>query len=55
MPAFAVATSVDADVLRRFADVGCSRLIVSVQESGSTDLRVIRDFLRSVLDVVATL
>ena len=47
--------SVDADVLRRFADVGCSRLIVSVQESGSTDLRVIRDFLRSVLDVVATL
>ena len=44
--------SLDLAVMRQFAALGCSRLVVSLQESGSTDIEVIRDFVRRVLDVI---
>ncbi len=46
--------SLDSELLRRYVDVGCSRLVVSVQESGSTDIAVIRNFLRSVRAALPT-
>lgn len=48
-------SSVDADVLRSFVDVGVRRIVVSVQESGSTELDAIRDFVRRVRGIVDTL
>ena len=44
--------SLDVDVMRQFAALGCSRLVVSVQECGSTDLDAIRDFVRRVQDII---
>jgi probable F420-dependent oxidoreductase len=44
--------SLDLDVMRRFAEVGARRLVVSAQESGSTDLGEIRDFIRRVQDEI---
>jgi probable F420-dependent oxidoreductase len=44
--------SLDPDVLRAFVAAGCRRLVVSVQESGSTDVSVIRDFVRRVRGIV---
>jgi probable F420-dependent oxidoreductase len=42
--------SLDLDVMRRFAEVGVTRFVVAAQESGSTDIGAIRDFLRRVQD-----
>ena len=47
--------SLDIAAMRSFASLGCSRLVVSVQECGSTDLVAIRDFVRDVQDVIAKL
>ncbi len=44
--------SLDAGIMREFADVGCRRLVVSSQEAGSTDLGVIREYIRRVRDIV---
>jgi probable F420-dependent oxidoreductase len=46
-------SSLDAAVMRRFAELGCRRLVVSVQESGSTEIGAIRDFVRRVQDTIA--
>jgi probable F420-dependent oxidoreductase len=48
-------SSLDADTMRAFADVGCSRLVVSAQESGSTEIPVIREFVRRVRGIVDAL
>jgi probable F420-dependent oxidoreductase len=48
-------SSLDAGVLRDFAQVGCRRLVISAQESGSTDLGDIRTFVRKVRDLVHSL
>jgi probable F420-dependent oxidoreductase len=48
-------SSLDVGVLREFAQVGCRRLVISAQESGSTDLDDIRAFVRRVRDLVHSL
>lgn len=48
-------SSLDAAVLRDFADVGCRRLVISAQESGSTDIEDIRAYVRRVRDLVHAL
>ena len=47
--------SLEVDTMRRFAELGCRRLVVSVQESGSTEIGAIRDFVRRVQDTIGQL
>jgi probable F420-dependent oxidoreductase len=48
--------SLDVDMMRRFVEAGATRLVVSAQESGSTDPVAIREFIRRVQhDVIAKL
>jgi probable F420-dependent oxidoreductase len=48
--------SLDLDVMRRYAEIGVRRLVVSAQESGSSDPVVVRDYIRRVQDeIVAAL
>ncbi|MEO8693598.1 MAG: LLM class F420-dependent oxidoreductase [Acidimicrobiales bacterium] len=44
--------SLDLEVMRRFADSGVDRVIVGAQECGSTEISVIRDFVRRVQDEI---
>jgi probable F420-dependent oxidoreductase len=44
--------SLDAGVLRAFVDAGADRLMISAQESGTTEIDGIRDYIKRVQDVL---
>jgi len=44
--------SLDKAVMKAFVDAGAHRLMISAQESGTTDVDGVRDFIRRVQDVI---
>jgi alkanesulfonate monooxygenase SsuD/methylene tetrahydromethanopterin reductase-like flavin-dependent oxidoreductase (luciferase family) len=44
--------SLDASVMRAFIDAGANRLMISAQESGTTDIEGVRDYVKRVQDVI---
>lgn len=44
--------SLDLDVMHRFAECGIDRIVIGAQECGSTEIAVIRDFVRRVQDEI---